>query len=253
MLPRKLPITHLPTGKVPPSVIVCGDPDRATLIAGLLEEARLLSERREYRCFRGTYEGMPLAACSHGVGASGAAIAFEELVSAGARTIVRVGTCGGLQPGTKSGDLVIATGAVQNTGYGREVVPDGFPPIADLDLTQALRTSATGAGVAVSVGLVITRDSFYQGVNPPGSPDYQRLSKLGVQAVEMECAALFLVGALRQISTGAILVVDGNVLESGGESMETYDPGQDVVRDSVDKAIAIALKSLRKLHDEPGR
>lgn len=253
MLPKKLPITHLPTSKVPPSVIVCGDPDRATRIANLLEDARLLSERREYRCYRGTYEAMPVAACSHGVGAAGAAVAFEELVSAGARTIVRVGTCGGLQPGTKSGDLVIATGAVQNTGYGREVVPDGFPPIADLDLTQALRASAAGADVAVWVGIVITRDSFYQGVGPPGSPDYLRLSKVGVQAVEMECAALFLVGALRQIKTGAILVVDGNVLESGGESMEKYDPGQDVVRDSVDRAILVALKALQRLHDEPGR
>ena len=113
---KELPITGLPVGGVHPHVVVCGDPARADRIAATLENAILLSHKREYRAHNGTYRGTPVTVCSHGIGAPGAAIAFEELIVAGGRTIIRVGTCGGLQPDIRSGDLVIATAAEQNTG-----------------------------------------------------------------------------------------------------------------------------------------
>ncbi len=243
MTNKIFPITGLLVGSVSEDVIVCGDPDRATQISRRLTEATLLSDRREYRIFKGLYEQRPITVCSHGVGAPGAAIAFEELITAGAQRIIRLGTCGGLQPDIKSGHLVIATAAVQNSGYGREMVPSGYPAVADPQLILALQEAAQVGNHPHTTGLVLTRDGFYGGVAAPAVPDYQVMSAANVQAVEMECAALFIVGSLRAVRTAAILAVDGNVLGSA-ETMDSYKPHQDIVASAVDSAIEIALLAL---------
>lgn len=245
MAAELLPITGLPRGGVSPCVLVCGDPARAGMIADALDNAQPLSHKREFRALRGSYHGLPVTVCSHGVGAPGAAIAVEELIVAGARQIIRVGTCGGLQPAIVAGQIIVATAAVQFTGVGRELVPDGFPAVADLDTTLALRAAAARAGVAVREGLVLSRDLFYGGVASANAPDYGVMSAAGVLAVEMECAAVFIVGALRGIRTGAILAVDGNVLQAA-ESVDTYRPGQTVAQDGVQAAIQIALNALQE-------
>ena len=241
---KVLPITGLPVGGISPDVIVCGDPARAEKIAAALQESMPIAVQREYRSFMGTYHGLPITVCSHGVGAPGAAIAFEELIVAGARRILRVGTCGGLQHEMKDGDLVIATAAVQNTGYVKEVAPHGYPAVADPHLTIALQRAAGQKEITTHSGLVLTRDAFYGGVQAPNLPDYITMSAANVLAVEMECAALFTVGSLRGISTAAILTVDGNVLTGGAESFETYKPHRDTVALAVESAIQIAIMAL---------
>ena len=168
------------------------------------------------------------------------------VIAAGARQIVRVGTCGALQTGIDAGHLVVATAAVQNTGYGRETVPEGYPAVADAALTLALTRVAAKAKPPAHSGIVISRDSFYPGVPLAGAPDYRVLSAANVLAVEMECAALFLVGSLRGVATAAILAVDGNVLVSA-ESMDSYQPGREVVAAAVEEAIGCALLALWSL------
>lgn len=238
---KKLPITGLTVGDIPPSVLVCGDPARATKTADHLHEPELLSERREYRVYRGTYEALPFAVCSHGVGAAGAAIAFEELITAGARRIIRIGTCGGLQRDVQDGDLVIATAAVDATGYGRQVTPAGYPAVADWRLVNTLVEAASTRRFIT--GIVLTSDNFYGGVDTAETPHYPSMTAANVVAVEMECAALFKVGSLRRVQTAAILAVDGNVMEEG-ESMDVYDPHRSVVGDAVEAEIEIALRAL---------
>ncbi|MBP7998610.1 MAG: nucleoside phosphorylase [Chloroflexi bacterium] len=243
---RYLPITGLPVGEVSPAVIVCGDPARASKIAGLLTGAIRLSDQREYRAYRGEFMDTPITVCSHGVGAPGAAVAFEELIAAGAKQIIRVGTCGGIQPDMQSGDLVVVTAAVDVTGYGRETVPPGYPAVADMLIAYQLHQTAAAAYPRTFTGLIITRDNFYGGVVTPYTPDYQILAQARVLAVEMECAALFHVANVRDVQAGAILAVDGNVLHSG-ESIASYDPHQDVVAAAVTAEIQIALRALHQL------
>lgn len=238
---KTLPITGLKVGSIPASVLVCGDPARATKTAEHFENARLLGDRREYRVYVGQYGALPVAVCSHGVGAAGAAIAFEELIAAGASRLIRIGTCGGLQRRVQDGDLVIATAAVDATGYGRHVTPAGYPAVADWRLVQALVTSAGDRSHVA--GIVLTNDSFYGGVETPETPNYPTMTAANVLAVEMECAALFKVGSLRRVQTAAILAVDGNVMEEG-ESMDVYDPHREVVGKAVEDEIEIALKAL---------
>lgn len=244
-----LPLTKLPVGGVSPAVLVCGDPARAGRIAEMLQDAALLSEWREYRAYRGLHQGLPVTVCSHGIGAPGAAIAFEELIAAGGRCLIRVGPCGGLPPDVGDGDVVIATAAVQSIGYAREALPPGYPAVADLDVSVALRAAAVAGGKRARVGLVVSRDVFYAGITTPHTPNYHDLSQANVLAVEMECAALFLVGALRRAQTGAILAVDGNVRGSG-ESMNTYQPHRPQVSAAVTAAGEIALAALRLLHPD---
>ena len=243
---QSLPITGLAVGRVPPAVLVCGDPERATTTAAYLEQATLISEQREYRTYCGEYRGMPVAVCSHGVGAPGAAIAFEELIAAGARRLIRIGTCGGLQPDVEDGHLVVVTGAVDNTGFGRATVPPGYPAVADFRLTVALSRQTAASGRVHHAGLVLTADNFYPGVETRRRPDYHALSAANVIAVEMECAALFLISSLRRVQAAAILAVDGNVLEKG-ESMEEYNPHRDVVAAAVEAEIEIALETLNNV------
>lgn len=243
-----LPLTKLPVGSVSPAVLVCGDPARASRMAELLDDAVLLSEWREYRAYRGAYQGLPVTICSHGIGAPGAAIAFEELIAAGARCLIRVGTCGGLQPDIGDGDVVVATAAVQSNGYAREAFPAGYPAVADLDVSLALRTAAQASQQAVRLGLVLSRDVFYAGITTPHTPHYRDLSQANVLAVEMECAALFLVGSLRRVQTGAILAVDGNVLGGGGETIDSYQPHRAVVAEAITAASRLALAALYHLN-----
>ncbi len=241
----KLPHIGLTVDSVSPDVLVCGDPGRATRIAAYLKDAQLLSELREYRSYQGTFAGKLVTVCSHGIGAPGAAIAFEELIAAGARRIIRVGTCGGLQPGIQSGDLVVAQAAVQQMGYGRYAFPEGYPCVADLDLTLALRTAAEEDGRSPHTGIVLTSDVFYPGVSAKQT-NYALMSQANVLAVEMECAALFGIGSLRGVQTGAILAVDGNVLEDG-EDMESFQPHREIVQTAVETAILSALNALKLL------
>lgn len=241
MNPKRLPITGLPIGQVPAGWLVCGDPGRATKIASYLDNAELISDQREYRAYRGYFQGVEIGVGSHGVGAPGAAIAFEEMVAAGGRCLLRVGSCGGLQPDIQAGMLIIASAAVQNTGYGLQVAPAGYPAVPDTSLTYAL--AQTGKPYQARLGIVLTCDNFYNGVETAYTPHYQRLSQANVLAVEMECAALFIVGNLRRVATAAILAVDGNVLVTG-ESMDDYAPHRPVVAQAIENGIHIALKTI---------
>ncbi len=241
---RPLPHTKLHRNSISPAVLVCGDPQRATRIAEFLDNVSLIAEWREYRTLTGTFDGFPVTVCSHGIGAPGAAIAFEELIAAGARQIIRVGTCGGIMPAVDSGVLVIAEAAVQYTGYGRQIMPPNYPAVADLHLTLALEQAARTKKRPFHTGIVLTTDAFYKGIPAPHLPDYHQMAAAHVLAVEMECAALFLIGRLRQIRTAAILAADGNVLHRA-EDMDTFDPHRDIVRQTIDDAIQIALQALK--------
>lgn len=246
---KLLPHIRLEIGSVSDAVLVCGDPARATAVAALLDEATLLAEWREYRSYQGKYHGRTVTVCSHGIGAPGAAIAFEELIAAGAKIIIRVGTCGGIRPEVQAGHLVVVTGAVDHTGYGREVVPPGYPAAADVDVVVALRRAAREATQPVHAGYVLTRDAFYGGPPLAAAPNYETMAAVNVLAVEMECAALFQVGGLRRIKTGAILATDGNVLHAE-EDISTFDPHRAEARQATEAAIRIALEALIQVDDE---
>ena len=225
--------------EMPERVLVMGDPARAELASRRLEGRRPLGSFREYVTYGGTHRGVEVAVTSHGVGSPGAVIAFEELSRAGVRRIIRTGTCGGLAAEVRDGDLVIVTGAIRADGVTDAMVPTPFPALASVDLVTAIRRAVASTDHRSHEGVVLTHSLFYPG-EVLGS-DLEFWNRAGAIAVEMECAALFISGSLNSVTTGAVLVADGNPLhkEEGG-----YDPHRQVVYDAVEAMIDIGLDAL---------
>ena len=135
---------------------------------------------------------------------------MEELVKCGADTFIRVGTCGGMQPEVKSGDIVIATGAIRMEGTSREYAPIEYPAVANFEVTTALVQAAKALGKRTQVGVVQCKDAFYGQHSPERMPvSYELLNKweawkrLHVKASEMESAALFVVAAALGVRCGS--------------------------------------------------
>src|SRR5687768_889258 len=132
-----LPVIQVPKGSVTPYVLTVGDPDRAAAVAEQLEGGRQLGRFREYHTWQGAWRGLDLTVTSHGVGGAGAAVAFEELIIGGAQVIIRLGTCGSFLPEIRSGDLLVATGAVREDGISQQLLPLSYPAISDRSVLGA--------------------------------------------------------------------------------------------------------------------
>jgi len=200
-------------GDVGGYVLLPGDPARCARIAERFEAARLVAANREFTTWSGRLDGTPVSVTSTGIGGPSAAIAVEELCNLGAHTLVRVGTCGGMQPQVRWGDLVIAQAAVRDEGTTAQYVPPGYPAIAHVDVVHALRVAAAERLGGHHVGLVQSKDSFYGEMEPARMPvsaelqsRWQAWITAGVLASEMECAAVFVVAAVRRARAGAALV-----------------------------------------------
>lgn len=233
-----LPIIAVRAADLPEAMVAVGDPARAEKAAEMLDDTRPLGRNREFVSFVGTYRGTRMGVVSHGVGASGAATCFEEMCRGGVRRIVRSGTAGGMQPKVTDGDLVVATGAIRADGYTAGVVPPGFPALADRHLTGRLAEAAGDA----HEGIVLTSAVFYP--HDVLGSDLEQWQRAGAIAVEMEAAALFVVGALHGVATAAVFAIDGNPLAEGDSDMADYDPHRETVHAAVDRALHAAFTAL---------
>ena len=240
-------------GDVGRYVIMPGDPKRCEKIARYFDDAKLMADSREYVTYTGYLEGVKVSVTSTGIGGPSAAIAMEELVKSGADTFIRIGTCGGMQLPVKSGDVVIATGAIRMEGTSKEYAPIEYPAVANLEITNALAAAAKEKGVQYHVGVVQCKDSFYGQHEPEIKPvSYELVNKweawkrMGCLASEMESAALFIVASYLRVRAGSCFVVVANQ-EREKEGLENP-----VVHDT-DMAIRVAVEALRKLIKEENR
>ncbi len=231
------------TGDVAPYVLIPGDPGRAERIAATFVEPALVARNREYVLFTGTTQaGTPISVCSTGIGGPSASIAVEELARIGATHFVRVGSAGGRQPGTPIGSVVVVTAAYRGDGTSLDYVPLGYPAVADLDVTLALRRAAARhLGARALEGVVYTRDAFYRrddGLN-------RRLTEAGVVAAEQECSTIFVVGALLGVKVGAVLGTDSNIYL---DPQPTREEKEALFRQAERTTIAIACAAVDDLH-----
>jgi DeoD family purine-nucleoside phosphorylase len=210
---------HLhPTAPLAERVLLPGDPGRALRLAQtLLDAPRMFNHNRGLWGYTGTAaDGAPLTIQSTGMGGPSAAIVIAELATLGARRLVRVGTCGALDPSLRLGELVIATEAIAADGTSRALAGvDGAAGeqaqhgtsrrvAADPELIARL-VDATGLGDATGagsrVGAVVSTDLFYDG------PDEQPWIDAGALAVEMETATLYALARRRGLRAATILIV----------------------------------------------
>ncbi len=227
--------------------ILPGDPGRCKAIAAHFDDAVFVSQNREYTIYTGTLLGEKVSVCSTGIGGPSAAIAMEELHNIGPDTFIRVGTCGGIDLDVRSGDVVIATGAVRFEHTGLEYAPMEFPAVADFEVTTALVQAAKNLQKPGKVGIVQCKDSFYGQHDPKRMPvSYELLNKweawkrLGVKASEMESAALFVVASALGVRCGSCFHVVWN------QEREAAGLDQDMSEDT-SSAIEVGVEALKLL------
>ncbi|MBQ6772564.1 MAG: uridine phosphorylase [Synergistaceae bacterium] len=207
---------HCKSGDVHKYVLMPGDPDRVELIAREWDESRLIARHREYTTYSGKYSGVPISACSTGIGGPGASIAIEELAELGADTFIRVGTCGAIQENIKCGDLIICSGAVRHDGASDEYIEKAYPAIANHEVVLALIEACERLGKTYHVGISCSTSSFYTGQSRPGFKGYTQtfteniikdMQKAGVASFEMEAATIFTLAGIYNLRAGAVLLV----------------------------------------------
>ncbi len=237
----------LKEGDIGEYVILPGDPKRCEKIAAYFDEPKLIADRREFVTYTGYLNGTKVSVTSTGIGGPSASIALEELVKVGGKYFIRVGTCGGMQKDVKSGDLVIATGAIRMEGTSKEYAPIEFPAVADYNIVTALKKSAEKLNLPHHLGVVQCKDAFYGQHNPELMPVSYELEnkwnawlRMGTLASEMESAALFIAGQFLKVKVGSIFLVVAN------QEREKLGLENPVVHDT-DSAIKIAIEAIKEL------
>lgn len=243
---------HCVEGDVGRYCILPGDPGRCKAIATHFDDAHFVAQNREYTIYTGTLLGEKVSVCSTGIGGPSASIAMEELHNIGADTFIRVGTCGGIDLDVRSGDVVVATGAIRFEHTSREYAPIEYPAVPDFGVTNALVDAAKDVGVTYHTGVVECKDSFYGQHQPEKHPvSYELLNKweawlrMGCIASEMESAALFIAGAYRRVRVGSLFLVVANQerAKKGLPNAQVHD---------TDLAIRVAIDAIRKMIDKEG-
>ena len=234
-------------GEVGRYVILPGDPKRCEKIAAYFEEPKLIADNREYVTYTGYLDGEKVSVTSTGIGGPSASIAMEELKRVGADTFIRVGTSGGMALDVKSGDLVVATGAIRMEGTSKEYAPIEYPAVADLDITNALVQSCKEMGLTYHAGVVECKDAFYGQHEAERMPvSYELLNKweawkrMGCKASEMESAALFIAASHLKVRCGSNFLVVGN------QERNALGMDNPMVHDT-ECAIKVAVEAIRKL------
>ena len=238
---------HVAAGQIGRYVIMPGDPKRCVKIAQYFDNPVLIADNREYVTYTGTLDGVKVSVTSTGIGGPSASIAMEELYRCGADTFIRIGTCGGMQLDVKSGDVVVATGAIRMEGTSREYAPMEFPAVADITVTNALMEAAAKKGYPFHTGVVQCKDAFYGQHEPETKPvSYELMNKweawkrLGCLASEMESAALFVVASYLHVRAGSCFLVVAN------QEREKLGMENPVAHDT-DMAIQVAVEAIRQL------
>lgn len=197
-------------GEIAETVIMAGDPLRVKFMAeNFLDDAVQFNNVRGMLGFTGTYKGRRISLMGHGMGMPSMGIYSYELFNFyGVKTIIRVGSAGSIQKDLHVGDLVIALGACTNSNYASQFeLPGTFAPIASFDLASKAVSTCKQLGYRYQVGNVCTSDTFYS-----ENPHNEKWTAMGVLAVEMEIAALYMNAARSGNQALAICTISDHIL-----------------------------------------
>lgn len=238
---------HLKIDSINKFVILPGDPGRIDKIAEQMTDFEEVSFNREFRVANAKYKGIPISLVSTGIGCPSAAIAVEELAKIGAKAVVRIGTCGGLLPEMRAGDLVIPEAAACLDGTTKEYDRSVKTAYSDPSIVKALTKASRESNAKCFKGINRTHDAFYESTD-----NFIALEGKGFISSEMECSAVFLVSKLRNVKAGAILVVNTpeppEVIKKDQNAIYTLID-EDKVEKGTEKAIKITLESILTLSD----
>ncbi|HEV7278019.1 MAG TPA: purine-nucleoside phosphorylase [Devosiaceae bacterium] len=221
------------------AVLLPGDPLRAKWVAeNFLEDARQVNGVRNCLGFTGTWQGQPVSVQATGMGQPSLSIYVHELINVyGVKTLLRIGTCGGLNADVKVRDLVIAQAASTDSTIVKDAFGAfNFSPIADFGLLRDAVARAEAAGLRYHVGNMLSSDIFYH--LEKGMAGYGRLPAHGVLGVEMEAAALFTLAARFGVRAAAICTMTDCLIT--GEEIDAGER-QSSLKDMVTLALDVAV------------
>lgn len=227
------------------TVLMPGDPLRSQMIAEkYLDDAKLINNVRGVQGYTGFYNGTRVSVMASGMGSPSMGIYSYELFHFfDVDNIIRVGSAGGMQPQLRLRDVVIAQGACCDSRYGHDFrLPGTFAPIAGYGLLTKATETATELGLRCHVGNVVTSDLFYHDEQelPEDQRSVAQWAKMGVLAVEMETAALYMNAARAGKNALAICTVSDHVVR--GEYLPAAER-----QESFTEMITLALETVRKL------
>jgi len=226
-------------GDIAERVLLPGDPMRAKWIAEtFLQDPVCYTQVRGMLGFTGTWQGVPVSVQGSGMGMPSASIYTHELINEyGAKSLIRIGSCGALAEDLQLGDVIAAIGSATDSNMNR-VRFDGlidYAPVADFSLLRTAAEVADRRGVALRVGPILAADAFYT-----DRPDlYDSLADYGVLAVEMESAAIYTIAARYGAKALTILTVSDHIRR--GDKMDSAQREQgfgEMVQIGLDTAIA---------------
>ena len=203
--------------QIAPTVLMPGDPLRARFVAEhFLENAVLFNNVRGVQGYTGTFEGTPVSVMASGMGMPSIGIYSYELYSAfGVDSIIRIGSAGAMQKDVRVRDIVLGMGACTNSRYAEQYrLPGTFAPLADFTLLQKAVSVADSLGLTYHVGNLLSSDTFYDD-DPNANAAWRRM---GVLAVEMEAAALYMNAARLGKRALAVCTVSDSLIT--GEALD---------------------------------
>ncbi len=212
-----------------PTVLMPGDPLRAQFIAeNFLTDARLVNNIRGIQGYTGTYEGVPISVMASGMGMPSIGIYSYELYTVfGVENIMRIGSAGAMVPHIHLRDIVMGMGACTNSRFAHQYrLPGDYAPICSYGMLRTCVETAEEMEVRYHVGNLLSSDTFYG--DEAGLPDEQTAraawSKMGVMAVEMEAAALYMNAARLGKNALAICTISDHLItgeETTAEERQT--------------------------------
>ena len=223
------------------TVLMPGDPLRSKFIAeNFLENAKLINNVRGIHGYTGTYKNVPVSVMASGMGMPSIGIYSHELYSQyGVENIMRIGSAGAISPKLKLRDVVAGQGACTNSNFAHQYqLPGTFAPIADFTLLETAVSVARGMGVEMPVGNLLSSDTFYD-----ASQSTMKWAKMGVLAVEMEAAALYMTAASLGKRALAICSISDNLVT--GEELPPEDR-QTTFTNMMKIGLEIAVKMANK-------
>ncbi len=199
-------------------VLLPGDPARVALFKDICDDFKIISQNREFTVGTGYYRGLKISVCSTGIGAPSTEIAAIQLITLGAKALIRIGGTGVIRGDVACGSYVINTGAMRLGGASNFYAPIEYPAIASYEVVDSMRQACKTRRNPFTMGLCVSTGSFYhgQGRSVPFEKDFNekevldRYQKLNILNLEMEAETIFTLASIYGVYSGSICTVHCN-------------------------------------------
>jgi len=237
-----MPTPHISSqlGEIAKTVLMPGDPLRSKFIAETyLENPVLVNDVRGVQGYTGKWKGVPVTVMASGMGIPSIGIYSWELYNIyGVENIIRIGSAGGLRPELNLLDIVVGMGTSTDSNYAHQYNLQGtYAPTADYTLLSNAVAAADERGYKVTVGNILSSDNFY---SPEGCDSPDKWRDMGVLAIEMEAAGLYMTAARAGKRALALCTISDHIYKTGILTSEER-------RTSLTKMVEIALDTAVKM------